>query len=147
MNMLSKRIKAMIITASMLVGIVAAPGLTSEAATKKKYIKSVSFSISGNIEIETKMGEEDLTITASNSKYYYDYYEVENTGFRWSSDDVPEIKVYFQAEDGYQKDPLSAEFYRARRPDREDPQSAPCFRRQRFLLPGLSQARCATREA
>ena len=102
MNMLSKRIKAMIITASMLVGIVAAPGLTSEAATKKKYIKSVSFSISGNIEIETKMGEEDLTITASNSKYYYDYYEVENTGFRWSSDDVPEIKVYFQAEDGYQ---------------------------------------------
>lgn len=68
---------------------------------KKKKINTVSVRIEGNIEIDTRMGEESIDVSTSANNYHYDYYTVENTGFRWTSEDTPEIKIYLNAEDGY----------------------------------------------
>ena len=67
-----------------------------------KPIRSVGISVMGYIEVGRNVGEEDeLEISTSGSKYDYDYYEVVNEGFKWSSDDVPRLKIYLSAAEGY----------------------------------------------
>lgn len=79
--------------------LVFALNINSFAASKK--INSVSVKIEGNIEVDTKMGQENLDISTGSGNYYFDYYTVENTGFRWTLDDVPELVIYLQADDNY----------------------------------------------
>ncbi len=69
--------------------------------SKDKSIKSVGITVSGVIEVDTKMGEEELSIHTSGSRYSLDHYEVQNEGFRWSIEDTPIIKIYLTADDGY----------------------------------------------
>lgn len=73
----------------------------SFAATKKN-INSVSINVVGNIQVEDVIGEEEIEISASGNHYSYDYYEATNAGFRWTSDDIPTLKIYLNADDGYQ---------------------------------------------
>lgn len=75
--------------------------ITSMAASRKK-ITSVNVKVTADIQPEVRFGEEDIEVEVrSNSKYYYDYYEVENDGFEWTEDDVPQITIYLGANDGY----------------------------------------------
>lgn len=75
--------------------------VTSQAASKKK-IKSVSVKVTADIQPETDYGEEEIEIEVhNNKKYHYDYYEIDNVGFEWMEDDVPQITIYLSAEDGY----------------------------------------------
>ncbi|MBQ7535724.1 MAG: hypothetical protein IJT43_08915 [Stomatobaculum sp.] len=66
-----------------------------------KPIQRVNISIRGYIEIETDLGEEELEIHTSGNKYSFDHYEVQNDTFYWTSEDVPDIKIYLAAEEGY----------------------------------------------
>ena len=82
--------------------ITAASAVTALAYEKDdKAIKSVNLHVDGYIELETKFGEEELNVTTSGNKYDYDHYEVQNFGFRWMLDDVPDIKIYLSANEGY----------------------------------------------
>lgn len=75
--------------------------ITSLAASRKK-ITSVNVEVTGDIQPEMRYGDEDIEIEVrSNNRYYYDYYEIENTGFEWTEDDVPQITIYLGANDGY----------------------------------------------
>lgn len=94
-----KRLGKICLAISAFAILLFALNISSFAASKK--INSVSVRIDGNIEVDTKMGEENLEITAGSGNYYFDSYTVENTGFRWTLDDVPELVIYLQAEDNY----------------------------------------------
>lgn len=96
--MSKKRIIGMITIAALMAGLMAMPVM---AASKKK-IKSVNIKVEASIEPDTRMGSEDVDVDVKDSaKYYYDTYEVNNTGHGWSADDVPELSIYLNAEDGY----------------------------------------------
>lgn len=84
-----------------LLVLVSGMGMNAFAATKKKKIKSVSFKIVGNIEADTKPGQESLEISTTDSKYTIDSYEILNTTFRWQPEDVPQIKIMLEANEDY----------------------------------------------
>ena len=96
--MSKKRIIGMITIAALMAGLVAMPVM---AASKKK-IKSVNVKVTASITPETRIGSEDVDVDVKDSsKYYYDTYEVNNSGFEWVATDVPELSIYLRAEDGY----------------------------------------------
>ncbi|MDO4788144.1 MAG: hypothetical protein Q4A19_03180 [Johnsonella sp.] len=86
-----------------LLVLISGMSMSAFASTKKKKkIKSVTFKISGNIEADTKPGQENLEISTNDSKYTVDSYEILNTTFRWQPEDVPQIKILLEAgEDFY----------------------------------------------
>ena len=85
--MSKKRIIGMITIAALMAGLVAMPVM---AASKKK-IKSVNVKVTASITPETRIGSEDVDVDVKDSsKYYYDTYEVNNSGFEWVATDVPE---------------------------------------------------------
>ena len=96
--MSKKKIIGMFTIAALMAGLMAMPVM---AASKKK-IKSVNIKVEATITPDTRMGSEDVDVEVKDSsKYYYDTYEVNNTGRGWSADDVPELAIYLRAEDGY----------------------------------------------
>lgn len=96
--MSKKRMIGMITIAALMAGLMAMPVM---AASKKK-IKSVNIKVEAAITPDTRMGSEDVNVDVKDSaKYYYDTYEVNNVGHGWSADDVPELAIYLNAEDGY----------------------------------------------
>lgn len=96
--MSKKRIIGMITIAALMAGLVA---MRVMAASKKK-IKSVNVKVTASITPETRIGSEDVDVDVKDSsKYYYDTYEVNNSGFEWVATDVPELSIYLRAEDGY----------------------------------------------
>lgn len=72
------------------------------AATKNKKISRISFKVVPDIQVEQRMGEEQITVTTGGGNYSYDEHETLNTGFIWSDTDVPRIKFTFRADDGYE---------------------------------------------
>ena len=74
--------------------------LSSFAANRKK-IRSVIVNVKSNIALGALHGDEEITIEIRGKNYSYDYYEIENFGFEWSEDDVPEITIYLKADEGY----------------------------------------------
>lgn len=85
-------------TAVLLAGMMAVPAM---AATRKK-ISSVNVNVESSIQPETRFGEEQIEITVKGgNKYSFEYYEIENVGFEWMQEDVPQISIYLHAEDGY----------------------------------------------
>ena len=96
--MSKKKLIGMITIAALLTGLMAMPVM---AASKKK-IKSVNVKVTASITPETRIGSEDVDVDVKDSsKYYYDTYEVNNSGFEWVATDVPELSIYLRAEDGY----------------------------------------------
>ena len=70
-------------------------------ADNDKRITSVSLEITSDIQVGEDMTNDSIDVESSSSRYTVDSWEILNTGFMWMEDDVPQIKVYLTAEDGY----------------------------------------------
>lgn len=92
-----KKICGVTMTVILLTGIVT---ISSFAASRKK-ITSVNVEVESQIELGARYGEEVIEIDVRGKNYTYDYYEIENFGFEWVEDDVPEITIYLRANEGY----------------------------------------------
>ena len=93
-----KKIASIALAAAMISTMFASVAM---AATYKK-INKVSITVVGHIQPEDKIGEEEIEITTGGGNYSFDYYEATNAGFSWTSDDTPTLKIYLNADDGYQ---------------------------------------------
>lgn len=91
-----KRVFAVMTVSALLAGMAAFPAF---AASKK--ISNVRIKVEAHIEPETEFGQEEIEITIGSGHYSYDSYEIDNTGFGWTENDVPEITIYLQADDDY----------------------------------------------
>lgn len=87
----------MTLALSLAAGVLTIP---SFAATRKK-INSVTVNVESHIELGARYGEEEIEIETRGKNYTYDYYEIENFGFEWMEEDVPEITIYLRADEGY----------------------------------------------
>ncbi len=94
-----KRVCGVLLSAAVLAGILAVPAFA--AKTKKKKISSVNIAVEAHIELGQKFGDEEIEITTRGKHYTYDYYEIVNDGFEWTEEDVPEIIIYLDVDDGY----------------------------------------------
>lgn len=83
--------------AALLMTLAALPAY---AAARKK-INSLNITITANIEPETKFGDEEVEVVVKSGKCSFDYYDIENVGFEWMDDDVPQLTLYFAADEGY----------------------------------------------
>ncbi len=92
-----KKICGLTLTVTMLAGMMT----ISSFAAKRKKISSVTVDVEANIELGAKYGDEEIEIDVRGKHYNYDYYEIENFGFEWVEDDVPEITIYLSADEGY----------------------------------------------
>lgn len=92
-----KRAAFMALACSILLGLLAVPVF---AATRKK-INTLSLTITSEILPDMRYGEEEITVEIRTGRCSFDYYEIENVGFSWVDDDVPEITIYLNADDGY----------------------------------------------
>ena len=92
-----RNICGMTLALSLAAGVLTIP---SFAATRKK-INSVTVNVESHIELGARYGEEEIEIETRGKNYTYDYYEIENFGFEWMEEDVPEITIYLRADEGY----------------------------------------------
>lgn len=92
-----KRLTGMVLVAGMLLGLMVMPAY---AASRRK-ISSVSLVVKSEILPETKYGDEEIEVEVKSGKCSYDYYDIENVGFEWMEEDVPEITIYLRADEGY----------------------------------------------
>ncbi len=86
--------------AATVVAMLAATAAPTFAATRKK-IKTISVEVEADIEPETRYGEEEINVEVKGGRCSFDYYEIENVGFEWMEDDVPELTLYIRADEGY----------------------------------------------
>lgn len=84
----------------VLAMVVGGTPISAQAASRKK-IKNVSLKITADIQPGTRYGEEQIEVETRGEKYSFDTYDIENFGFEWEEDDVPEITIYLQAREGY----------------------------------------------
>lgn len=87
----------MICVAGMLLAAMAVP---SFAASRKK-ITSVSVDVTSEILPGMRYGEEEIEVEVRSGKCHFESYEVNNIGFEWTDEDVPEVTIYLQADEGY----------------------------------------------
>jgi len=92
-----KRTGLVVLTCAVLLGLMAVPVF---AATRKK-INSLALNITSEIMPDTKYGDEEIAVEVRTGRCTVDYYEIMNNGFSWVDDDVPEITIYLNADDGY----------------------------------------------
>ena len=95
--MLKGKKAALLFLASSMVFGSAVPAM----ADNDKRITSVSLEITSDIQVGEDMTNDSIDVESSSSRYTVDSWEILNTGFMWMEDDVPQIKVYLTAEDGY----------------------------------------------
>ena len=91
-----KKLAAAVMTV-LMAALMAVPAM---AASRKK-ISSVNLEIEADIQPDTRFGEETIEVKTKGDKYSFDYYEIENTGFEWTREDVPQIVIYLRADEGY----------------------------------------------
>lgn len=75
--------------------------IETQAARTTRRIRSVSFKIHGDFEIDTKVGTEQVEVSTSAGNYSYQEHEIENATFTWTSEDTPRVKLVFAADEGY----------------------------------------------
>lgn len=92
-----KRLASVALAASILMSLMAIPAY---AASRKK-INSVTVSVESEILPETRYGEEKIEVEVKSGRCSFDSYDIDNIGFEWMEDDVPEITIYLRADDGY----------------------------------------------
>lgn len=92
-----KRPLALLLAVTTMTGLMVMP---SYAASRKK-IKSVSVTVESNIQPETEYGDEEVDVNVRGGHCSFDYYDIENDGFEWQPEDVPEITIYLRADEGY----------------------------------------------
>lgn len=88
---------SVIVVLVLLLGLMALPAF---AASRTK-INSISISITASIFPDTNYGDEEVEVEVKSGKCSFDYYEIDNVGFGWTEEDVPELTLYFAADDGY----------------------------------------------
>ena len=86
--------------AAMTVLMAALMAMPAMAASRKK-ISSVNLEIEADVQPDTRYGEETIEVDTKGGKYSFDYYEIENTGFEWTREDIPQIVIYLRADEGY----------------------------------------------
>ncbi len=94
------RLKRIITTTLITLAVLTAAAVPAYAASRKK-ISSVRVEVSSDFQVDSRFGDEEIEIEVPHGKYSYDYYEIENVGFGWTEEDVPEITIYLRADDGY----------------------------------------------
>lgn len=92
-----KRLAGMTLVVSLLFGLMVTPAY---AASRKK-ISSVTLTVTSEVLPETKYGDEEIEVEVKSGRCSFDYYDIENIGFEWVEDDVPEITIYLRADEGY----------------------------------------------
>lgn len=92
-----KKAAAFMIACAAIAATMAVPAMA--ASTKK--ITSVNVEVESNIQPDTRYGEEEIEISVKGEHYTYDEYEINNVGFSWTREDVPEISIYLRADEGY----------------------------------------------
>lgn len=92
-----KKPLALLIAVAAMAGLAAAP---SYAATRKK-IKTVSVTVEADIQPGVEFGSEDIEVDVRGGHYTYDSYDIDNTGFEWEAEDIPQITIYLKADEGY----------------------------------------------
>lgn len=93
----TKKVLLLLVAAVLLLGLTT---FSAFAASRKK-INSVNIKITANIQPDTKYGDEQIDVEVRGGKCSFDNYEIENFGFIWEADDVPELTLYFTADEGY----------------------------------------------
>ena len=86
--------------AAMTVLMAALMAMPAMAASRKK-ISSVNLEIEADIQPDTRYGEETIEVDTKGGKYSFDYYEIENTGFEWTREDIPQIVIYLRSYEGF----------------------------------------------
>ena len=94
---ISKKAAGLLMMSMLLAASLAVPAF---GATRKK-IATVNITVESNIQPGARFGEEEIEVETRGGNYSFDYYEIENVGFEWTREDVPQIAMYFRAEDGY----------------------------------------------
>lgn len=92
-----KKVCVAVLVVAALAGMLAFPSF----AAKKKKITSVNVDVESHIGLGVRYGEEEIEINVRGRNYTFDYYEIENFGFEWVEDDIPEITIYLRADEGY----------------------------------------------
>ena len=92
-----KKVCGAVLAVAALTSMLAVPSF----AAKRKKITSVNVNVESHIGLGVRYGEEEIEIEVRGRNYTYDYYEIENFGFEWVEDDVPEITIYLRADEGY----------------------------------------------
>ena len=95
-----RRLGKGILLAVSVAAILTTSAVPALAATRKK-IRSVSVNVEAVIEPETRFGEEQIEVEVRGGNCSYDYYDIENVGFEWMNEDVPELTIYLRADEGY----------------------------------------------
>lgn len=79
-----------------------AAGMTVPAlAESRKKITSVNLTVDSDMKIGDDLDVSQVEIEAESDKYYVESFDFTNAGFYWGEEDVPQIEVYVNAEDGY----------------------------------------------
>ena len=92
-----KKIAAALICAALVSGMT---GMTALAVVETK-ITSVSLVVEADMEVGQDIQNQLIEVTPKSDKYSAGDYEFLNTGFTWSEEDVPVVKISIYAEDGY----------------------------------------------
>ena len=74
--------------------------MTALAVVETK-ISSVSLVVEADMEVGQNIQDQEIEVTPKSDKYSAGEYEFLNTGFSWSEEDIPVVKVSIYAEDGY----------------------------------------------
>lgn len=96
-----KKWKKKILSLALLMSAAAAFFAIPARAETRKKISSVKLKIESHIKPGDKIGEEEIEIDLGSDRYSFDRYEVMNDTFEWFEEDIPEIRIYLDASDGY----------------------------------------------
>ncbi|RGZ00422.1 hypothetical protein [Clostridium sp. AM58-1XD] len=88
-------------SAVLLAAVLTAGAAMTALAASNKKITSVSLTITSEIKVGDDMSNDSIEVDADSNKYTVDSWEILNPGFEWMEEDVPQIKIYLTAEDGY----------------------------------------------
>ena len=92
-----KKVAAALLCAALISGMT---GMTALAVVETK-ISSVSLVVEADMEVGQNIQDQEIEVTPKSDKYSAGEYEFLNTGFSWSEEDIPVVKVSIYAEDGY----------------------------------------------
>lgn len=90
-----KKIAAALICAALVSGMT---GMTALAVVESK-ISSVTLVVEADLEVGQNIQDQEIEFTPKSDKYTAGEYEFLNTGFTWSEEDIPTVKVSIYAED------------------------------------------------
>lgn len=102
---IQKKILSTVLLGLSLTLLTALPVFAAKKSSKKK-ISRATIRVEGKIEVETKIGDENIEISTPVTAEHYSITSAdlveEGVAFYWTANDVPTYKVTLTAEDGYE---------------------------------------------